>query len=428
MKPCAFSGFDIYEPKNFVQESCLRQQPLILRSTFTMPRVRNKKKKQEKQEKNNYCLSFTLPLKDSYIAIRVENLNGKIHGHYYSHWIIGKVRDVTYDAHQCSVRAGYLDRDFKEKVVYRLDTLMYSDYGGTPPRNWRILTPRGVKEHGFNIKKLVNQQGYVKIPESADKQPLSTQEHDDQRPIGDVACQACNDTSACHPQHGAMIICSTDNCETGLHLKCAVPPLDAVPAGSWLCDTCLKRKHARETRQTTKKRTDSELDVTKGARVAHVRVSPNDEEDNPFVEVENDRFEPCIITLTHVPTHVQSTEPEHTMGRSTPPIQPTKSVTHAYQPQPTPSTTTTTLKPVKRCEICNLPPLGPGLDEYCKSCKDLYHRDCVGLEANEIEVEPVDWRCAACTAIIDKTMQAQQQGNKGDEGGWKGRNKRPKHQ
>lgn len=34
-----------------------------------------------------------------------------------------------------------------------------------------------------------------------------------------------------------MILC--DRCNCGFHIYCLTPPLSAVPAGDWLCDTCL---------------------------------------------------------------------------------------------------------------------------------------------------------------------------------------------
>jgi hypothetical protein len=54
-----------------------------------------------------------------------------------------------------------------------------------------------------------------------------------QQPRASLACQVC----ASPRDAASMLLC--DGCGTGWHLACLVPPLDAVPEGSWVCPECV---------------------------------------------------------------------------------------------------------------------------------------------------------------------------------------------
>ncbi|GER37230.1 RING/FYVE/PHD zinc finger superfamily protein, partial [Striga asiatica] len=50
-------------------------------------------------------------------------------------------------------------------------------------------------------------------------------------------CRVCNRVKS--TQH--MLIC--DNCEGAFHVSCCNPHITVLPAGEWLCSSCLKKKH-----------------------------------------------------------------------------------------------------------------------------------------------------------------------------------------
>lgn len=50
----------------------------------------------------------------------------------------------------------------------------------------------------------------------------------------DVACEVCSSPTSL--TQNPILLC--DFCDTGWHIKCLHTPLDAVPAGNWMCPTC----------------------------------------------------------------------------------------------------------------------------------------------------------------------------------------------
>ena len=56
-----------------------------------------------------------------------------------------------------------------------------------------------------------------------------------------VGCELCG----CGEDDESMLLC--DACERGFHMGCLKPPLQQVPAGEWLCDSCAQNRTALST-------------------------------------------------------------------------------------------------------------------------------------------------------------------------------------
>jgi hypothetical protein len=53
------------------------------------------------------------------------------------------------------------------------------------------------------------------------------------KPSANLHCEVCKDDR----NWDVMILC--DNCDSGWHTYCLLPPLDDVPEGDWLCPHCV---------------------------------------------------------------------------------------------------------------------------------------------------------------------------------------------
>ena len=52
--------------------------------------------------------------------------------------------------------------------------------------------------------------------------------------VQDIACQVCHNRG----RAASLLLC--DGCSRGYHLRCLEPALPAVPAGTWLCPSCIR--------------------------------------------------------------------------------------------------------------------------------------------------------------------------------------------
>ena len=56
--------------------------------------------------------------------------------------------------------------------------------------------------------------------------------------VAAVEATACASCGSIEDEPGSNDILLCDACDTGYHMHCLVPPLEAVPAGDWFCARC----------------------------------------------------------------------------------------------------------------------------------------------------------------------------------------------
>lgn len=183
-------------------------------------------------------VDFTLPFKDCYISILVENKDGKLKNNGYCHWIYGQVLNVTHGVYDCVITARYIDpRDYPKVILKRTDTFKYAEYGCKTPKNWHVLTKEGAEHRHLTQGHGTFAKTIPRLPIDNTTQVITNKTIETSLEVPEeLPCQACGKQNANHPRYGIMLICS--QCNFGYHQHCLETPLITIPEGDWICQDC----------------------------------------------------------------------------------------------------------------------------------------------------------------------------------------------
>jgi hypothetical protein len=67
----------------------------------------------------------------------------------------------------------------------------------------------------------------------------SDEEDEEEENPDDIACATCGKKES--TDANPIVLCDLEHCNRGLHIRCMVPPLAAVPEIKWFCPPCVPR-------------------------------------------------------------------------------------------------------------------------------------------------------------------------------------------
>ena len=208
-------------------------------------------------------VKFRLPVKGSFIALRVMNSYGVPRSEKglivksksnqtpikYSHWCYGKVIEDPQYTEDCVVVDLHLRDviDYKDQIVHRKQQkLTFDTYGKVCSIDkrrvdvWYVMD-RPTYESFMGQDTLSTKADIVTLTNK--DCPIATYAVMTSKTVDEeLACVHCNNCDATHKQYGVMYICS--NCDKGYHKGCLERDKKPIPASDeeceedWLCWQC----------------------------------------------------------------------------------------------------------------------------------------------------------------------------------------------